>query len=237
MKFLLSILCLVLISTAATANEHRLPDGVTALNLSVTESVKIDEDLIVSNLRYESKGEDATAIQNEINAAMGKALELIKQNNKVDVTTQSYSVHMRSKREGRGDDVTLTQEWHGKQALTMKSQDFEAIQDLTGQLQEAGFLTSGFQYTLSPEKSRLVKENLMKGAIEKLKRQAQSAADALGKKGYDIREINIDGGHFFPRPIMARGMMAMAESAMAPPQAAGGEEEVSLTINARVELK
>lgn len=240
MKFLSIVTTLALILTAlpAMAENERLPDGVTAMNLTVSEQQKVTEDMIVANLRFEATADNANDVQDSINKAMSKALASIKKNKDIKVTTEDYSVYNNQRFEKRGDTEIKQDEWRGSQSLTMTSEKFDVLQKVTGELQNAGFVTSGFTYTLSPEKSREVRETLMKGAIDKLKKQASEAAQLLGKSNYDIREISVDGGGYYPRPVMMRAMaMDMAESKVAPPVAEGGEQEVTLTISARVELK
>ncbi len=239
MKFLSLITAAALLMTSmpAMADSDRLPDGVTTMNISVTEREKVEEDMIIANLQYEAKGDKAATVQDEINKAMTKALASVKKDKDIEVSTESYRVYMSERYEKRGDKKIKIDEWRGSQSITMKSENFEAIQKLTGELQGAGFSTSGFSYTLSPEKQRSVRETLLKGAVDKLKKQSSEAAMLLSKKSYEIREINIDGGGYYPRPMMRAMAMDMAESKIAAPVAEGGEQEVTLTVNARVELK
>ena len=98
---------------------------------------------------------------------------------------------------------------------------------------------SGLNYTLSPEKAEEVRDDLMVKALEKLKTKAALIAKTLGKSGYDLTDVNIDGSSpVMPMYKAARMEMAMsADAGMAAPVAEAGETDVSLSVSARVLLK
>lgn len=222
-----------------------MKEGITALNLTVTERQPVKQDLIVASTRYEAKGKDAKTVQNEINTKIKDGLEAVKGEPSVKVSTEAYSVYMNQQVEMRtGKDGKKIQvqaeEWRGSQSLTLQGKDFAKMQVLTGKLQELGFAMNNFSYSLSPEKSEAIRETLMKGAIDKIKRQAGEAAKLLGKKGYEIKELSVDNAHFpGPVPMYATARMESAPAAdmMQKPNAEAGESDVSLTLTARVELK
>lgn len=80
----------------------------------------------------------------------------------------------------------------------------------------------------------------MTAALKKIQTKADLAAKALGKSGYDIVEVNVDGANPFPPvPVMyaKAARMEMVQSDMAAPVAQAGDQTVSLSVNARVLLK
>src|SRR5690606_17981515 len=118
--------------------------------------------------------------------------------------------------------------------------DAAALLKLTGEIQAAGFLMNGLNYTLSPEKAEEVRDDLTVKALKKLQDKAAMIAKAMGKSGYEITDLNIDGASPVV-PMYSKGMMMRAEMAapadMATPVAEAGETDVSLSVSARVLLK
>ncbi len=230
--------------TLPAAGAPAVADGVTSLTLAVTERIAVKQDVVVANVRYEAKGTDAKTVQNEINQKIEAGLAAIKGDKDVKIATEAYQVYMNQNQVQEMHDgkpvITQTEEWRGSQAITLQSSNADAVKSMTGKLQYLGFAVGQLQYTLSPEKSEEVRQTLMKGAVDKIKAQADQAAKLLGKKGYEIREVNVDGGYMPPMPMYAKAMRMEASGAasdMAAPNVEAGESDVTMTLNARVELK
>lgn len=231
----LATLCVMTPFTAARADDDGLklpPEGHTLLNLSASERMTLPQDLLMASLRIESKSADPKKVQNEINTAMDKALAMAKKVANVKVSTGGYQVYERYV------DKT-TKVWQGQQTIQLESKDSAALLDIAGKIQESGFVMSGLNYTLSPEKAEEVQDDLMVKALAKLQAKADKIAKALGKSGYALTDINIDGsGPVMPMYKSARMEMAMsADAGMAAPVAEAGETDVSLSVSARVLLK
>lgn len=212
---------------------HLPPEGHTLLNLSASERVTMPQDTLMASLRIETKSADTAKIQNEINAAMEKAVAEAKKVKGVKVSTGSYYVY-----EQQVDERTKI--WLGQQTIELESKDSAALLKLTGDIQKMGFLMNGLNYTLSVEKTEEVRDELMVKALDKLKKKAEMVTKALGKTGYELTDVNVDGGS----PVMPmykamamRDSAGSAEMAMAPPVAEPGETDVTLTVSARALLK
>lgn len=243
----LTTLCALALPLSAHAQDtgkgiFDLPAGHMVINLSAIERVEVDQDLLVARLRYEGENKDATALQNEINAMMKKAVDLAKADAAIKVTTQQYYVYPvdpPQPHEGKTPATPEERKWRGSQELELKSEKAENLLELTAKLQDMGLATSGLSYTLSPDKAQDTQENLMEAALEKLNQKAQRAAKALGKSGADLLEINVDSGGYYPQPVMMHAM-AMDSGAMgkrAAPVAAPGQTEITMTVSAKALLK
>jgi predicted secreted protein len=209
------------------------PEGHTLLNLSASEQMTLPQDLLMASLRIEAKSADSSKVQNDINTAMEKALAMGKKVDGVKVSTGGYHVY-----EQYVDKNVKV--WQGQQTIQLESKDSAALLKLAGEIQKAGFLMNGLNYTLSPEKAESVRDELMVKALKKLQDKAAMIAKALGKSGYDLTDVNVDGASPMPMPMYktARMEMAMASDAgMAAPVAEAGETDVSLSVSARVLLK
>ena len=222
-----------------------LPDGHTVLNISATENIEVDQDLLVASLRIQQEGTDAKSVQKSINNAMAKAVALVKKYPSLKIETGQYYVHpdyryIPNKETGQNDQIL--DKWRGSQTLTIQSQVADDVLNVTGEIQDMGFLMNGLNYQLSAKKYEETRDGLMEKTVESLRDRAMRVAKALGKTSVDIVEINVDSNDFRPQPVYARAakmeMMAMsADSAMPAPTAEAGETNVSMTINARAIIK
>ncbi len=215
-----------------------LEQNESLLHINATESREVDQDLLIASLRIEVENTDNKKVQNDVNTAMAKALEMAKAYPDVKAVTRGYNVHQYDKNAGR-KDRPRTMVWKGTQSVQLKSKNAEKLLDLAGKIQGAGFVMGGLNYTLSPEVAAKVQDEMLEAALEKLQNRAQRAAKALGKSKAELKEINTEGGRYVPQPVYARAeMMAMdAGVKMAAPVASPGETTLSMTVNARAILK
>lgn len=244
MRFILSTLLCVFASSAAIAQDYKtildLPEGSALVSLSASERVEIDQDLLIATLRYEADNADPSALQDEINKAMQKAVDAAKKVSTVKVATQQYYVYEYDPNQDK--PLSPKQKmWRGQQGLMIKGKQADDLLKLAAELQTMGLKMEGLTYTVSPELLEETRESLLESALVKLKAKADRTAKALGKSTSELKQINVDMGGYYPQPYMARGgavMDAMAMKAeVAAPVAAPGESEITLTVNAQALLK
>jgi predicted secreted protein len=216
-----------------------LQQNESLLHISATERREVDQDLLLAELRIEVEDVSNQVVQNRVNTAMAKALELAEDYSHVKAITRSYNVHQYDQNGGR-KGMPRNMIWKGQQTLKLKSTDAEELLELAGKIQAHGFLMAGLNYTLSPEAAAKVQDEMLEAALLKLQNRAQRAAVALGKKTAELKEINTQNNNM-PRPqAYQRGpVMAMAsESAdMAAPVASPGETTISMTVSAKALLR
>jgi predicted secreted protein len=208
------------------------PAGHTLVNLSASERTTLPQDLLTAALRIEARGAEPRKVQDDINKAMTKALALAKAVPTVKTSTGGYQVY--EQRLERNVRV-----WQGQQTVQLESKDSAALLDLAGKLQGAGFAVSGLNWSLSPERAESVRDELLVKALGNLKAKAALVARTLGKSGYELTDVNLDGA---PQPVpmyrAVRMEMAMAaDGAVAAPVAEAGETEVVVGVSARALLK
>lgn len=245
-QFLLATAMMVAFAVPAMAQDNlaMLPDGHTALNISATETVEVEQDLLVASLRIQREAKTSREVQEHINKAMTVALDKIKAVKSVKVETGQYYVHpdYRYIKKPDGDNEQVLDQWRGSQTVTVKGKEAADVLALAGSLQDMGFMMNGLNYQLSPEKYEEVRDGLMEVTIKKLSDRAQRVGKALGKNKVDLVEINVDAMQNSPRPVMyARAakmeMMAADSGAMAAPVAESGETSVSMSVSARAIIK
>jgi predicted secreted protein len=247
-KIILTAMLLTAFALPATAQDNvvELPDGHTALNISATERVEVEQDLLIASLRIQYEAETSKEVQDYINKKMKAAMDEIKDIPSLKVETGSYYVHpdyRYTRRDNDGNQERVLDKWRGSQTVTIKSQASEDVLKVAGKLQDMDFMMNGLNYQLSPQKHEEVRDNLMEATIKKLNERAKRVGRALGKNNVDIVEINVDAhGGFQPQPVYARAakmemLMSADAASMAEPVAESGETTVSMTINARAIIK
>ena len=232
-----------LISPLSAQDAIQLPDGQTALNISATEQVEVDQDLLIASMRIQDENKDAKSVQKTINEAMAKAVALVKKYPSLKVETGQYYVSPDYRYIDIPNETNkrVLDKWRGSQTLTITSEKSEDVLNVTGEIQDMGFMMNGLNYQLSPKKHEEIRDGLMEVTVKKLKDRAMRVAKALGKTDVDLVEINIDANNYNPRPVYARTakmeMSMMASDSMPAPTAEAGESTVSMTVSARAIIK
>lgn len=243
MRFLTAFLaCLTFVFPAAAQDLPTLldiPPGQSLVNLSATERVEVDQDLLIANLEYQARNVQATALQDEINKKMAAAVEAARKVESVKVSTGSYYVYQYDPDHNNPRNPL---EWRGSQSLQLKGKKADDILKLVGELQEIGLSMQGLSYTVSPELMEETQNSMLEAALGKLKTKADRTAKALDKTSAELLNINVDigGGMHYAAPMMARAGMMMdsaAEAKMAAPVAAPGQSDITLTVSATALLK
>ena len=246
MRFLTTLLLsgFITFSPAMAQDVVTLPEGQTALNISATETVEAEQDMLVASLRIQMEDKDAKTIQDTINKAMAKAVTEAKKYKGLKIETGQYYVHPDYRYEQNretGENKQILDKWRGSQTLTIKSLNADDVLKVTGNIQDMGFVMNSLEYQLSPKKYEEIRDGLMETTIKSLNERAKRVATALGKANVDLVEINVDAQPMMPQPVYARGakmeMMAMSADAMSAPVAEAGETSVSMTISARAIIK
>lgn len=218
----------------------------TMVTLTASDQKKVDQDLLVASLRIEVENKDSRKVQDEINQAMKKALAVASADPAIKASTGNYYVHSYDPNPSPTPLSIAEQKkravWKGSQTLDLQSKDSQKILDSVAKIQDMGFVMNGLNYILSTELAEAQRDELMVGALKKIQKKADLIAKTLGKSGYDITEVTVEGAYMpqQPQPVMMMkaSMGARMESdAMAAPVAAPGESEVNLSVTARVLLK
>jgi predicted secreted protein len=225
------ILLFIILGTSGLVFSEEQQSSGTILNLSATERLELQEDLLIANLRVEKEGANPKNVQTEINQLMEKAVKLAKSVPEVSISTEQYYIYQYNIVPNEPAKI-----WHGNQVIQLKSTSSQDLLKLVGQLQDIGLLVQGLNYTNSPAKIEEVRDSMMETTIQTLRKKAERTAKALGLTNIEILEINIDANiPFYPRPMMMNSMRSKAEAAT--PVAEPGKNEVTMTISAKILMK
>lgn len=231
-KLVLAICFLALaLNNHASATESSAPAASTKTEIQLVQQAQrvVARDRVLATLQVTSKGPNARQIQTEINRKMMAALAKVKDAPMVTAETGSYSV-TRPYNAKDGDD------WRGAQVLTMTSDDFEAVLNLAGELQNDGLVMGELRFFVSPDSLKATQDELTAAALTALKDRAQNIAGDLVLKVERYKTIAVGNAteEFGESPMRSKGAVAGANKKAPPPAAIAGEASVTLTVNSTV---
>jgi predicted secreted protein len=236
---ILSVLLLFGSGAAAGQNQFTLgtlQPGQLLLNLNATEQQDVPQDTLNATLQYSAQGRDRTELQDEVNTAMRKALDILETAGNVEFFTTQYQVYVIDAGRPSRTDVE-NPVWRAQQEVALNSMDSDALLEVIGQLQAAGLVVTSQYYSLSSSRYEEVAAGMLQAALGKLQNRANEAADGLGKSRAELVEVSLDGSpNFAFRERAFSGAMVVMDAAVAPPVAVPGETQVSLTVSARAVL-
>lgn len=209
----------------------------THLNLSVSESTEVEEDLLIVNMHFETEGKTSQEVQKEINKKMETALAEVKKQSKISVSTENYSVYQYSPPMNKGEKRQTI--WKGSQSIQLKGNNSTEILKTTGVLQSMGLAVNSLSYVVSPELIEETRDSLMEKSVEKLLNKAKRVAKVLGKDDIKVLNINVDSNSYYPSPMLMRSsnMMEKNIDTESVPVAFQGQSRISTTINATILIK
>jgi predicted secreted protein len=209
-----------------------IPADVTVLTLTESASRKVAQDRIRASLRLEERGGDPVRLQATLNDKMSRGLSTARRFNGVDVQTGGYSIY-------RINHHDQPAQWQASQSIELDSADATALLNVAGELQKAGFLSSGMTFYLSRDKAASLTDDLLEDALKKLTLRAQRMGKVLGKTNLQMAEVT-HGSHAKALPILHRAEMMAADGMMArgaKPVADPGEQDVEVTLHAVIYLR
>jgi predicted secreted protein len=227
-----SALALPLATPAAFAATPQEGSQRQTIEFSASASRAAQNDLGVATLYAESSGKDAAVLAKEINQRIARALDLARGFASVKARSSGVSTWPVYAKNGQGRIET----WRMRSEIRVESQDLGALSELLGRLQ-SDLALSGVAMQPAPETRRKAVEDATVHAIQAFDQRAALIAKTMGKQ-YRIAHMSIgDSGHYPPvRMRMQAAPAPMADAAYAPAALEGGESELTVDINGRIEL-
>lgn len=216
--------------TSPTHAQTETPPTYDRVTLTVSAEAEVENDLLVAVLFAQAEGREAAAPADEVNRIMDWAVSLSRSHPEVKVQTLGY----RTQPVYNKNNIRA---WRVNQSLRLEARDGRLLGDLVAKLQEQLQLQS-IGYELSSDQRRTHLDELTDAAMQRFQERARHIAKSLGRGGYRIVRVNINDGYRGPAPI-ARGMMmeaAAADVSVAPARIEAGTQQVTVSINAEIEL-
>jgi predicted secreted protein len=228
-RALLLALCTAAAGPAA-AEAPELPRNQVSFGVEVTRDV--ENDWVVARLGVTAEDADPARLADRINQEMAWALGIARGREAVKARSGGYTtLPISEPKTGR------LRHWRGSQELLLESGDPKALAALVGELQ-ARLQLEDLAFGVSPERRRLVEEELVDAVLEAFRRRAERMARKLGAKTYTIVSLNVGtSGAPPPMPLRAKGMAMEMDAAMAPPALEGGTSSLGASAHATIELQ
>ena len=224
--FLLSALVVLACSLSAGAQE---PEA-TRLMLDASASREALGDLLTATLTAHVEAPAPAEAQAAVNAAITGALEQLRSQPALRLSTGGYRVYEQTDAEGRPTG------WIAEQELVVETFETAPLLTRLGELQARGLLLQGLAFSLSDPARRALEDELTAEALGTIRRRADHAAGVLGLEVARILTLRLGGVDAPPpaRPMLSR--MA-AEAAPVPPVALPDRELVTVRVEAEVALE
>jgi len=227
--FLVCTLCALSTLLFNNARAHDNESHYDRINLSVSATAKIENDTMVATVYALEEGSNASNLARLVNKRIQDGLNLVKKHATIKHQTNSYSsnpVYSNNKIKG----------WRVRQSLRLESKDMALMSDVLGKLQSDLTLQS-IQFTVSPENKNAQDEALIDNAIESFEKRASQVVKKLRRNSYKIVNLNIStSGVAGISPQYQMRAMSL-ESANSAPAISAGEQTLSVTVNASIELE
>ena len=240
-KFQVTCLVLTLISTSCFSQNSfdltKLDSGQLLLNIDETEVVSVEQDILNASLSYSAQGSKKVSLQYEVNKNIAAALEIIDSVSGIEYSTGQYYIYAINPGKHSKNDAD-NPIWRAQQSIKLSSSNSPLLLEIVGQLQAAGLIVNGLNYSLSDQASMKAMEILLSIVLDKLERKASDTADLLGKNFSSFIEVTIreNGNRGFERRMeMMRDSQAGGQQ-FERPSAVPGQSEVSLSISAKALL-
>ena len=212
------------------------PLNYNVVNLSESINHSVARDTLMVVLAVHEQGKDRVQVASNVTRRVNQVLAQIKNNRAFEASLSGRSGYPNSdyvngKRVDKG--------WQEQATITVKSQDFEALNKLIAQVQ-ANANVQDLQYTVSDSKRKSFETELTEQAVKRFRERAQMITRAMGGSGYRIVNMDI-GSTGGSRPMGGQAydrMKLAAASADAPvPEAMPGNEDINLNISGSIQVQ
>jgi predicted secreted protein len=220
------ILGLVVTDHAMAADEAA---RYNQIHFQVQRSRPVENDRMQAVLSVTLEDENAAHLADQVNRTTAWALQTAKAQRKVEVRTGNYRTYPVY-------DKNKIRRWRGTQELVLEGNDFAALGNLIGQLQERLQVTA-INFSLSPAQRAAAEDEMITQALKAFKQRAELVRKQLVAKSYRIVDAFIDTGVGQPVPIVRRATAMAAEEAVAPPAMEGGTSTLTVTVRGVIELQ
>jgi predicted secreted protein len=224
-------LCALPFDSAQAQNTPAAQTG-TRLNLDVAVRSKVANDEMQATFAVEKDGTDLGKVNEQVLQMLNAALDDIKKSPTIRGRLDSVYTNPNYNAQGKPTG------WRVRGEVSMRSLDFPAMANLTGQL-ASRLQMAGIQFTLSDTARQKAEKQLLNEAASAFKLKATNATAAFGFTKYRLVELNLgNSSNVIVRPMAAnvRGKLGDASAMNAAP-VEGGDSEVILTVSGFIEMQ
>lgn len=210
----------------------------TDLELTVTVSKPVKEDILVAWLYFRVEGADSDTVQQQLNAKMKDVWAIASGIPAIESKLEGYHTWYddgtrgsRLERLNGTAPQDVTPKWIARQYVRLQAEDADAVKGLVDRLQAEGMALSYFDYEVSPALFEQARESLMQPAAEKLVRKARLLAQAFGAELSGLKEVNVGGrSNRYGEVSMAAASSGYSQENRVVPVAEPEDQEVYFTL-------
>lgn len=219
-----------LTSAAWPAQAHDTAVTFDRISFTVSATREVANDTLVAVMYAQREGQDAAALADAVNRTVTAALARARQVQAVEVSTLDY----RQSPVYRNQSVSG---WRVHQSIRLESRDAAALGALIGELQGELSIQS-VHYTVSEQARAAVEDELIGEAMAAYQRRAGLIAGALGRASFRLVAMDVSTPPRGPSPLHVRASaMASEAGGVAPPSLDPGVQDVTVQVNATIELE
>lgn len=201
------------------------------VNLSGTVKKTVERDQMTAVVYITEEGRTPAELTKKVTEKTNEVVRLVRAQKQLNLTQDA-------RRSSRIAKKTFGDLWEERATLTIEGKDFSAINTILGQIGDIARIDRIY-YSVSKDAREKLEDDLLTDGLKKITGQASLIMNSMKKPKFRLVTMNVNNGmNYIPRREMVSAKMGMDMPQMAPsaPEAAAGNEEVSLSINAQVQL-
>ena len=233
-KIGLGLSVLLLFMTPVQAEADKINYNMVSLSESATRSVERDQ--MTVNLSIMEEGRDPVELTKKVTEKANQVIRLVKQNTLLTVTQSSRRSTSTAKK-------TFGDTWQETVTISIVGKDFAAINKVLAQTQDVTRIDSVY-FAVSREAKERYENELTVEAIKRLSARAELIGRTMGLSGFRLVSMNVGSNDQYApirqnMAVMSKSMDASAAGAaefQEIPESASGKQDISLSVNAQVQL-
>jgi len=224
----LAVLFLLVASPSAAEREPIPKDQVS---FRVEAKRDVPNDWMVATLGVDVEGSEPAALAVRVNQRMAEAVKIAEAAPEIQVSSGAYQTQPVY---DRGKIVR----WRARQDLVVEGAKLDLVSELVGQLQAQGLALRGVSFSVAPETSERLEEELIVEALSAFRQRAGLIARGVGRRGWNLVQLTIgQPGLPMPMPMAEMRTMAASTSDEASPAFVSGKSTLRISIDATIEVE
>ena len=197
------------------------------VHFSITESQRIENDIVSIRFKKQVQSSSAQAVTNEINQAMNKALKRLQKYPAISSQTSQYNIHPVHNKN------RVISHWAGYQTLTIRFENsakrLKSLADLQPILNY-----QSMNFSISEDRKQDALNSLTVKGIKRFQKKADLIATSFQAPNYKLLETRINMPNNSPIRHNYSAPRMMAAESMAPPAVEAGQSQLQVTITGSI---
>lgn len=227
-RTLIAALFTTALAVSATARADDTDAALDRIEFQTEATREVDNDMMQVILAVEKEHADPARLADEINRAMGWALQQARAQTGVHSRSGAYHTFPVY-------DQQRIVRWRAVQELVLESEQSAALNGLVGRLQDR-LQVRAMTFSVSEGQQARIEQELTGEALDNFKQRAQAIAERLGAAGYDIVRLQLQQDAGAP-PMPMQSMVRMLKTEDAPVASEAGTSRLTVGVYAVIQLR